>query len=83
MSGDLADLVRERQAAGELPGARADALAQVILSILPGYLLNLALLDPSGLNTFPDTLRTLWSSGPKAGEDHASSSPTDVAEIHP
>jgi hypothetical protein len=55
----------------------------VILSILPGYLLNLALLDPGGLNTFPDTLRALWPSGPKAGEDHASSSPTDVAEIHP
>ena len=83
MTSDLADLVRKRQAAGELPGARAEALARVILSILPGYLLNLALLDPSGLDTFGDTLRTLWPSGHKAGEDHASSSPADVAEIDP
>jgi AcrR family transcriptional regulator len=83
MTRDLADLVRKHQAAGDLAGAHADALARVILSILPGYLLNLALLDPSGLDTFPDTLRTLWPSGPKAGEDHASPSPTDVAETHP
>jgi TetR/AcrR family transcriptional regulator, transcriptional repressor of aconitase len=83
MTRDLADLVRERQAAGELPGARAEALARVFLSILPGYLLNLALLDPSGLDTFPDTLRTLWPSGRKTGEDHASPSPADVAETHP
>jgi hypothetical protein len=83
MTGDLADLVRERQAAGELAGARAEALARVILSILPGYLLNLALLDPGRLDPFGDTLRTLWSSGRKAGEDHASPSPPDVAEIHP
>jgi hypothetical protein len=83
MTSDLADLVRERQAAGELPGAHADALARVILSILPGYLLNLALLDPSGLDTFPDTLRTLWPSRRKAGKDHASPSPADDADIHP
>ncbi|MBV8350271.1 MAG: TetR/AcrR family transcriptional regulator [Mycolicibacterium sp.] len=73
MTRDLADLVRERQAAGELPGARAEALARVILSILPGYLLNLALLDPSGLDTFPDTLRTLWSSE-RINADNASTS---------
>jgi AcrR family transcriptional regulator len=83
MTRDLADLVRKQQVAGELPGADADALARVIISILPGYLLNLALLDPSGLDTFPDTLRTLWPGGPKAGEGHASASPADVAETHP
>jgi AcrR family transcriptional regulator len=83
MTNELADVVRERQAAGELPGAHAEALAQVILSILPGYLLNLALLDPSGLDTFGDTMRTLWPSGHTVGEDHASPSPADAAEIHP
>jgi AcrR family transcriptional regulator len=83
MTNDLADVVRERHAAGELPGAHAEALARVILSILPGYLLNLALLDPSGLDTFGDTLRTLWPSGHKGGEDHASPSSADAAEIHP
>jgi AcrR family transcriptional regulator len=83
MTSDLADLVRERQAAGELPGARAEALAQLILSILPGYLLNLALLDPSRPDTFPDTLRTLWSSPRRAGPHHASPLPGDVAEIDP
>jgi AcrR family transcriptional regulator len=83
MTRDLADVVRQRQAAGELAAARADALARVILSILPGYLLNLALLDPSGLDTFGDTLRTLWPSGRTTGEHRASPSPADVAEIHP
>lgn len=63
MTTALADLVRKRQAAGELPGADADALARVILSILPGYLLNLAVLEPSGMDAFPGALEVLWPGG--------------------
>lgn len=62
MSQDMAALVRERQQAGTWTGAPADALAQVILSILPGFLLNLALLGPQGVAGFPDAVRTLWPS---------------------
>lgn len=62
MSQDMAALVRERQQAGTWTGAPADVLAQVILSILPGFLLNLALLGPRGVAGFPDAVRTLWPS---------------------
>jgi AcrR family transcriptional regulator len=60
MSQDMTALVRERQQAGTWSGAPADALAQVILSILPGFLFNLALLGPRGVAGFPDAVRTLW-----------------------
>ena len=62
MSQDMAGLVRERQQAGTWSGAPADVLARVILSILPGFLLNLALLGPRGVAGFPDAVRTLWPS---------------------
>lgn len=57
---DMAALVRRRQAAGELAGASADALAQAILAILPGFLLQLAMLGPDGVAAVPDAVRTLW-----------------------
>jgi TetR/AcrR family transcriptional regulator, transcriptional repressor of aconitase len=62
MSQDMASFVRERQQAGTWSGAPADVLARVILSILPGFLLNLALLGPRGVAGFPDAVRTLWPS---------------------
>jgi AcrR family transcriptional regulator len=62
MSQDMAALVRERQQAGTWTGAPADALARVILSILPGFLFNLALFGPPGVAGFPDAVRTLWPS---------------------
>lgn len=62
MTQDMAALVRERQQAGTWTGAPADVLARVILSILPGFLLNLALLGPRGVAGFPDAIRTLWPS---------------------
>ncbi|WP_328606945.1 TetR/AcrR family transcriptional regulator [Amycolatopsis sp. NBC_00345] len=62
MSEDVAALVRERQRAGAWTGTSAEALAQVILSILPGFLFNLALLGPDGVAGFPDAVRTLWPS---------------------
>jgi AcrR family transcriptional regulator len=60
MSQDMAALVRERQQAGTWTGAPAEVLARVILSILPGFLFNLALLGPRGVAGFPDAVRTLW-----------------------
>ncbi|WP_067682997.1 TetR/AcrR family transcriptional regulator [Nocardia miyunensis] len=60
MSRDIAGLVRVREESRS--GASADALARVILSILPGFLVNLALLSPEGVAGFPDAVRTLWSS---------------------
>jgi AcrR family transcriptional regulator len=60
MSQEMAAFVRQRQQAGTWTGAPADLLAQVILSILPGFLLNLALLGPRGVAGFPDAVRTLW-----------------------
>lgn len=61
MSEDLAGLVRDRQRAGELTGTSADALAQAILAILPGFLFQLALLGPAGVAGFPDAVRILWA----------------------
>jgi hypothetical protein len=58
----LTALVRERQQAGTWRGAPAGPLAQVILSILPGFLLNLALLGPRGVAGFPAAVRALWPS---------------------
>ncbi|HEY1704448.1 MAG TPA: TetR/AcrR family transcriptional regulator [Trebonia sp.] len=60
MGQDMAALVRARQQPGTWTGASADAIAQVILSVLPGFLLNLALLGPDGVVGFPDAVRTLW-----------------------
>lgn len=60
MSGDLADLIRERQQAGELTGAPAEALAQAILTILPGFLFEMALLGAGGVADVPDAIRALW-----------------------
>lgn len=60
MSQDMAALVRERQRAGAWTGASADAIAQVILAVLPGFLLNLALAGPDGVTGFPDAVRALW-----------------------
>jgi TetR/AcrR family transcriptional regulator, transcriptional repressor of aconitase len=60
MSQDMAAFVRQRQQTGTWSGAPADLLAQVILSILPGFLLNLALFGPRGVAGFPETVRTLW-----------------------
>lgn len=60
MGQEMAALVRDRQQPGTWTGASADAIAQVILSVLPGFLLNLALLGPDGVAGFPDAVRTLW-----------------------
>lgn len=60
MTRALADLVAQRQESGELAGPAPEALAQAILSILPGFLLNLAILGPAAVADFPAAVRTLW-----------------------
>ena len=58
---DLAEFVRDRQDAEELPGdAPADALAAAFISIVPGYILQLALLGQAGVDGIPGALRALW-----------------------
>lgn len=59
MSAEVAGLVRSRQEAGAWTGAPAEALAQAILALLPGFLFNLALSGPDGVAGFPDAVRTL------------------------
>ncbi len=59
MSAEVAGLVRSRQEAGGWTGAPAEALAQAILALLPGFLFNLALSGPDGVAGFPDAVRTL------------------------
>ncbi len=59
MSAEVAGLVRSRQEAGAWTGVPAEALAQAILALLPGFLFNLALSGPDGVAGFPDAVRTL------------------------
>lgn len=60
MGAEIAGLIRERQDAGQWAGASAEQLAPVVLSILPGFLLTLALLGPRAVSGFPDAVRALW-----------------------
>src|SRR5580658_3958842 len=57
--GDLAEVVRQR--AGDLPaGTSADALAAALISVVPGYLMQLAILGPAAVEGVPDAVRQLW-----------------------
>ncbi|MYS24859.1 transcriptional regulator, TetR family [Streptomyces sp. DvalAA-14] len=57
----LVAVVREHQGRGELPDeVTAEAIATTLLSILPGYLLQLAVLDPSVVAGVPDAVRAMW-----------------------
>ncbi|GAB2961615.1 hypothetical protein GCM10017788_75350 [Amycolatopsis acidiphila] len=60
MSEDMAELVRHRGLGGEPAGTSAEALAQAILAVLPGFLLELAVLGPDGVAGFTDAVRVLW-----------------------
>jgi len=55
----LAEVIR--QSPGNLPdGVPADVLATALLSLVPGYLLQLALLGPAAVDGVPDAVRALW-----------------------
>ncbi len=58
---ELTDLVRQHQGGTELPADIApDALATVLISLVAGYLLQLALFDEAVTAGVPDALRALW-----------------------
>jgi AcrR family transcriptional regulator len=60
---DLADVVRAHQKSGDLPiDVTADAFACVLMSIVPGYILQLSLLGGEAVAGAADAVRALWSS---------------------
>ncbi|MFE6808911.1 TetR/AcrR family transcriptional regulator [Streptomyces sp. NPDC057696] len=64
---NLITLVHDHQESGALPtNATAEGIASTMLSILPGYILQVALLNPAVVAEVPDAVRALWP-GP-AGE---------------
>ncbi|KUN75201.1 hypothetical protein AQJ64_43345 [Streptomyces griseoruber] len=61
---EVVKIVREHQNAGALPqGATAEELAQLIATIMPGFILQLTVLGPSGVDGLPDAARALWPGG--------------------
>ncbi|MFJ3307177.1 TetR/AcrR family transcriptional regulator [Streptomyces sp. NPDC086549] len=58
---NLVILVREHQEHGDLPtNVTAGAIASTMLSVLPGYILQVALLDPAVVAEVPGAVRALW-----------------------
>ena len=58
---DLAEVVREHQGAGDMPaGVPADGLAAALMSIVPGYIMQLAVLGPATVEGVCDAVRELW-----------------------
>jgi TetR/AcrR family transcriptional regulator, transcriptional repressor of aconitase len=65
MRADLAQLVREHQAIGDLPKhPPPEALAAVLMSIVSGFILQLALFDPLAEGAFVEAVRALWPMRP-------------------
>jgi TetR/AcrR family transcriptional regulator, transcriptional repressor of aconitase len=61
MHGDLARTVEELQRRGDLPAQiRPDVLARVFFSILPGFLLQLAVFGPAYVKDMPAAMEALW-----------------------
>lgn len=64
---EVADILRDHQDAGYLPAdVPAAALSTILVGILPGYILQLALLGPEAAHGIADALRALW---PQPGGD--------------
>jgi AcrR family transcriptional regulator len=62
MRADLAEVVRNHQGSGGLPtDVSAEALAGVLMSIVPGFILQLALLGPAAVEGASEATRALWS----------------------
>jgi AcrR family transcriptional regulator len=58
---EVVDVIRVEQRAGRLSaGPSAESLASVLVAILPGCILQLAILGPEALAGVPDALRALW-----------------------
>jgi len=58
---DIVEVVHAHQSSGDLPAdISADAVATVLMSIVPGYILQLALLGPAAVEGAADAVRALW-----------------------
>lgn len=80
MRAHITELVREHQGTGDLPpDASADALAGTLISIVPGYVLQLALLGPAAVDGVPDAVRALWPGAVRVPRD--AESPTGRAGL--
>ena len=61
MRADLTEVVRENQRAGNLPRqVPAESLAAVLISIVPGYILQLATLGAAAVEEVPAAVAALW-----------------------
>jgi AcrR family transcriptional regulator len=61
MRSDLAEVVTQRGTAEETSGAvRPDGLAQLLITIIPGYILQLALFGQRSVARVPDAARAVW-----------------------
>ncbi|MFF7467527.1 TetR family transcriptional regulator [Streptomyces sp. NPDC008092] len=61
MRSDLAEVVREHQESGALPGeVTAESIAGALVCLLPGYILQLAMLDPTLVAGVVEGVRALW-----------------------
>jgi TetR/AcrR family transcriptional regulator, transcriptional repressor of aconitase len=61
MRADLTEVVREHQCAGNLPPhVPAESLATVLISIVPGYILQLATLGAAALGEVPAAVGARW-----------------------
>lgn len=59
---DLTEIAGRHQDAGNLPrDVPAESLASVFLSIVPGYILQLATLGPASVDGVPAAVEALWS----------------------
>ena len=63
MQAEFAEVVRRHQANGTLPeSAPAEATAVLLMSVIPGFILQLALFGPQAVAHVPDAARALWPS---------------------
>jgi AcrR family transcriptional regulator len=61
MRAALAEVVREHQRRGTLPNsAGAEALAELLMAIVPGFILQLAMFGESATDGIPDAARAMW-----------------------
>jgi TetR/AcrR family transcriptional regulator, transcriptional repressor of aconitase len=59
--GDLTEIARRHQDAGKLPReVPAESLAALFLSIVPGYIMQLAMLGPAAVDGVPAAVEALW-----------------------
>jgi TetR/AcrR family transcriptional regulator, transcriptional repressor of aconitase len=61
LGSDLSQAIRDRQRSGAITGeARADAIAGLLISTVPGYIVQLALVGPAAVKAIPAAALALW-----------------------